>query len=278
MVKRAVVMFAMLLLVFSAGCLSSDESSLESAAADTANSIEEKLVMIEAEMREGRSLILAADGDVVVAEGVLKEIYDTGYAYSVSYQDANGICVAVYSESDRDIVGMDFSVYGTDEAAHGGLDLVMKDYVVDEFGSGVCVLSMPLYTDDGFAGSIALCLNLDRLLGEEDAKLSDKYGYNLWVLEPSGMEIYDTDTEEVGINVLTDARYADPELRAALERICAEKSGTAHYSIVEHGNISVKDAGWTTVSFGGHEWRIGVAEIVETILVEPVDDADGTEE
>ena len=90
------------------------------------------------------------------------------------------------------------------------------------------------------------------------------------------MQIYDSDAEEVGLNILTDTLYAKADVRAAAEKICAEKSGTASYSLVENGRVSVKEAAWETLSYGGQEWRIVVTKITarnSTALENAADEA-----
>ena len=276
MIKRIAAVLAVLFLIFSAGCITTD-ASLEKAAKETVDEIAEELNEMSEEMREAGDAILASGGDAKAAEDALFELYeDTDYSISILYADADEICIAVYPDIIKDSVGKDLSVYGTDEAYYAGRDIALTNYQLLESGFYSSVLSMPLYDDGKFAGYISDALDLTKMMDKVEVELRSDFGYSLWVVEPSGMQIYDSDAEEVGLNILTDTLYAKADVRAAAEKICAEKSGTASYSLVENGRVSVKEAAWETLSYGGQEWRVVVTKITardSTALENAADEA-----
>lgn len=269
MVKRLGILLAFLFVLFSAGCIGSDQSvengnetvSLEDAAEIVAANIEGELDVMVAAMRTAGDVVLASGGDATAAEEALKSLHESvDYSVSIIYADKNEVCIAVYPDIIKDSVGKNLSSYGTDEAYFAGRDVAMENYRLLEDGFKSCVLLIPLYEDGAFAGYISVDLNLTKLLGEEEAKLFEKYGYNLWVVEPSGIQIYDTNADEAGLNILEDERYSAADVHAAAVAITGEKSGITSYRFLDTGaDESVdKDVAWTTLSYGGQDWRVGV--------------------
>ena len=72
-----------------------------------------------------------------------------------------------------------------------------------------------------------------------------------------------TDSDEVGLNILTDDRYRAEDIKAAAKLIVSEPQGTAVYTILDAGAKEpvTKDVAWTTITYGGQEWRVGVTSI-----------------
>ena len=49
------------------------------------------------------------------------------------------------------------------------------------------------------------------------------------------MQIYDTDSDEVGLNILTDVRYRADDIQAVAKLIVSDPQGTAVYTILDAG-------------------------------------------
>lgn len=83
--------------------------------------------------------------------------------------------------------------------------------------------------------------------------------FEIWIMEPGGRVLYDQDTAEIGLNVLTDPLYAAfPELLAAADRIDKEEFGETTYSFFQAGTNEkvTKKTYWKTFRHLGAEWRI----------------------
>ncbi|WP_321507697.1 cache domain-containing protein [uncultured Methanoregula sp.] len=108
------------------------------------------------------------------------------------------------------------------------------------------------YTDITYAPEI--------FLGRYIEKATIGTGYDVWVVQKDGTEIYDTSKEEIGKNIVTDPVYADPALQKVVSRIVKEPSGTGTYTFWDRDwnrNIT-KIVVWDTAGIDGAEWRIGV--------------------
>ncbi len=261
MIIRITAVLAVLFLILSAGCISTD-TSMEKAAEKTVANIAEELEIMGNEMYKAGDAVLAADGEANAAEAALKELYEnTDYSISILCANGDEICIAGYPEFIQSSVGNDLTSYGTGEAFYKGRDIVLKEYQLLEGDFYSSILSIPLYKDGKFAGFISDALDIAKLVKEIEAELQEEFGYSLWIAEPSGMQIYDSDVEEVGLNILEDNLYADPAVHAVCEKICSEPEGTASYTFVENGVEVTKTACWKTMSFGGQDWRVGVTTL-----------------
>ncbi|MEI8330354.1 MAG: hypothetical protein WCF90_01645 [Methanomicrobiales archaeon] len=55
-------------------------------------------------------------------------------------------------------------------------------------------------------------------------------GYDVWVIQADGTEIYDTSPGVVGKNIITDAIYADPPIREVAASVVKNPSATGKYT------------------------------------------------
>ena len=87
-------------------------------------------------------------------------------------------------------------------------------------------------------------------------------GYDVWVAQADGTQIYDVNGEEIGKNIVTDPMYADPALHAVLVRIAADQNGTGTYSFYDRdwNRTITKIAAWETAGIGGTGWRVVVTK------------------
>ena len=97
---------------------------------------------------------------------------------------------------------------------------------------------------------------LDRYIGP----MMNRTGYDVWVIQADGTEIYDTSPGEVGKNIITDAVYADPSIREVAASIVKNPSASGKYTFWDrgwNGNVT-KTAVWETAGIDGAAWRVGV--------------------
>lgn len=253
---------AVVLILLSAGCVT-HEIPLEGVTDEADKLITDKLTMISEKMYTAADVINAANGDAAIAEAALKKVYDeTGYAQSIIYVNSDNICVAAYPADAANLVGRDFAVYAVGERFYEGRDVTLTYFQKMEAGYYASVVGVPVKNNDGkFTGHIAYALDNVKLLGEIEDKVCTG-NLELVVIEPNGMQIYDKDTEEIGLNVLTDPLYEGMNGRAGLTIITQTESGVISYNhALEGDNYVTKTASWETIEFGGHHWRVVIAEI-----------------
>ena len=180
------------------------------------------------------------------------------------YADADEICITAAPQFMEDVAGRDMTIYGIDEDFHKNRGRIgLTKYQTLEEGVFAALMSAAVYETGIYAGYISGALDDSVLIGIPAKEIRTKYGYGMWVVEPSGMQIYDTDSDEVGLNILTDDRYSAEDIKAAAKLIVSEPQGTAVYTILDAGAKEpvTKDVAWTTITYGGQEWRVGVTSI-----------------
>ncbi|MHC1707679.1 MAG: cache domain-containing protein [Bacteroidales bacterium] len=155
-----------------------------------------------------------------------------------------------------------------------GADISTQAHIVKMFETKQPVLSNMFYAVEGFyaASDIHPVVKETQVLGGIDAlftpadilgrvilPLIQYQAFEIWVMDNNGMVLYDQDSAEIGLNVLTDPVYAGyPELIKAAQKIATQKSGETMYSFYQTGTSTVvtKRTFWGTFSLYGTEWKI----------------------
>ena len=124
-------------------------------------------------------------------------------------------------------------------------------------------LEHPLFDDKKqFVGSISSLIRPELLVGPLLKKTTIPKDYELWIMQPDGLIIYDQDKEEIGRNLFSDPMYAGYESLLELGRkIASAPTGKGSYIFVAPGSKEkvIKNAVWKTVSLHGREWRVVLA-------------------
>lgn len=110
-----------------------------------------------------------------------------------------------------------------------------------------------------FVGSVSALIRPALLIEPLLKKTSIPEDYELWVMQPDGMIVYDRDEDEVGRMLFSDALYADYESLLKLRRsIVASPSGEGSYLFIAQGaqDKVIKKAVWQTVQLHGQQWRV----------------------
>jgi hypothetical protein len=121
--------------------------------------------------------------------------------------------------------------------------------------------SYPVISPSGeYLGYVDITYAPETFLGRYIEPEMNRTGYDVWVVQDDGTEIYDTTREEIGKNIITDAIYADPSVKEIAARIVREPSGTGRYTFWDrewNRNVT-KTAVWETAGMDGAVWRVVV--------------------
>jgi hypothetical protein len=158
--------------------------------------------------------------------------------------------------------------------SYQGTDISTQAHVIASFGSKQPALSNAFYVVEGYwatvdlhpivnnstlLGGICSVFAPQEILGRIITPVVNNQSFEMWVMEKDGVVLYDQDTAEVGLNVLTDPMYAAfPELITACQKIAANKSGETTYSFYQSGTSTVvtKKTYWDTYYYHDKEWKI----------------------
>ncbi len=120
--------------------------------------------------------------------------------------------------------------------------------------------AIPVYETDHIAeGAIYVQIAVTKMLDNIVKSQIQGLNLNIWVMQKDGLIIYDTNHEEIGLNIFKDEPFINfPNLQECAMKIVRRKSGTGTYSYATKGQkvIRQKNAQWDTVVCGNREWRI----------------------
>lgn len=124
-------------------------------------------------------------------------------------------------------------------------------------------LARPLYDDKkNFVGSISAFIRPELLIDPLLKKSVIPADYELWIMQPSGMIIFDQDKEETGRMLFSDPMFADYiSLLDLGKKIASNPTGKGNYIFLAPGSKEkvIKNAIWQTVRLHGREWRVVLA-------------------
>jgi len=155
-----------------------------------------------------------------------------------------------------------------------GTDISAQSHIIQGFQTKLPVLSSSFYAVENFwaavdfhpvvnsgevLGGITALFLPEEILGRWIGPMVKNQTFEMWVMEKGGKVLYDQDSEEIGLNVLTDPVYAEfTELIAAAEKINTESTGETTYSFYQTGTTTKvsKRTYWLTFSMYGTEWKL----------------------
>ena len=179
----------------------------------------------------------------------------TSLTHDLLIADEGGIVLAVYPDNIHGALGTDLSSYPPDKETFLNQDVYVSEFMQLENGMEAYLFSVPVEIGGEYAGYISLSFDPYRLFGAEQQKVSED-GYNLWVMETDGVQVYDPDVSEAGVNLLTNPEYASVLEMTTL--VASTPSGKTTYMYTADtgtGNVS-KTAVWDTLTYGGRTWRV----------------------
>ena len=154
----------------------------------------------------------------------------------------------------------------------------------------VPVVSNIFYLEEGFYGisiSYPIFSAVNEYLGYTDVTIrpeeflrpvagpfTNKTGYDVFIIQPDGLTVYETNEVEIGKNVLTDPLYDTPEMRNVSHAVIDNQEGTIRYTFWnQEWNKQVhREAVWKTLGADNQEWRIGVVRDLDpedTVRTDP---------
>lgn len=142
---------------------------------------------------------------------------------------------------------------------------VSKAFLMDEGFTGISQ-TYPIFSPSGkYLGYTDITYAPDAFIGRNIEWAVRGTDYDVWVVQTDGTEIFDTNKEEIGKNILTDPAYADPALKKIIARIVKEPAGNGEYIFqdrVWNRNVT-KIAVWNTAGIDGTEWRVVVTSATD---------------
>ena len=125
------------------------------------------------------------------------------------------------------------------------------------------VISHPIYdSKKAFSGSINLLIRPELLVDSLLKKTTIPDDYELWIMQPDGMIIYDQDKGEIGRMLFSDPIYSGyGNLLKLSKKIVSAPTGEGSYIYLspESNEKAIKNAIWQSIRLHNQEWRVVLA-------------------
>lgn len=202
----------------------------------------------------------ASGFDSVAMRTKLLELYnESSFAAEFVYTTPDGILAIIEPSEYYIYEGLDISNQPHVIKAFQTRQPVLSDGFTVVEGYQAAVTIHPIVHNNQLIGAISAVIVPSDLLSRIIKPVVENQEFEVWVMEKTGLTLYDQDEEEIGINVLTHPMYDDfPVLRQACVKMAAEESGETSYSFYQTGtNIVVnKKTYWNTFHMQGNQWKI----------------------
>jgi hypothetical protein len=202
----------------------------------------------------------ASEIDTIQMRAKLLELFNSSsFVNEFSYIDTLGILQIIEPEAYHSYQGEDISTQPHVISAFQTFQPVLSDVFLVMEGYHACVDIHPIVHTTQLLGAISAVFAPAELLGRIIMPVVKDQDFEIWVMEKTGVVLFDQDTAEIGLNVLTDPLYAAyPELITACNKMIAEESGETRYSFFQTGTSTTvsKKTFWNTFALYGNEWKI----------------------
>ena len=209
------------------------------------------------------SLALGATGlDGSAAKAVLNGLLaNLSYEVDVVTINASGVIVAAMPAAYSDVEGTDIS--GQSQVLRMLLTRmpVMSDVFVMAEGFTAADIEVPVFTPDGlFIGSVSAALDLESMMRVIVTSSVDTAKFQFTCLQTDGMEVYDTDEAQIGLNLFTDPAYHNyTAVLTFMHGLLGETDGYGtyeYYRTLGSKDLVQKEVYWSSVGLYGVEWRL----------------------
>ncbi|MDO9325570.1 MAG: cache domain-containing protein [Methanoregula sp.] len=212
---------------------------------------------------QNNSLTLSAAGlSGRTAETVLAEnLMHYPWAASSLVISRDGIVTTAVPRNHAGMMGMNLSWQPQVQRANEERVPIVSTVFRREEGFTGISQSYPVFSSSGeYLGYTDITYQADIFLGRQIEPVIRSTGYDIWVVQLDGTEVFDTTKEEIGKNLLSDPVYADPVLQKVIGQIIKEPTGTTNYIFWDkdwNRNVT-KTAVWDTAGIDGAAWRVVV--------------------
>lgn len=188
-------------------------------------------------------------------------IVNVTYEVDVVTIDVNGRIVAAEPERYHDVEGIDISGQSQVQRMLTTMMPVMSDVFVMAEGFTATDIEVPVFTTGGvFNGSVSVALDLESMIRDIVDASMDTDMFQFTCLQTDGLEVYDTDEDQIGRNLFTDPAYENyTEVLVFMHDLIKEDQGYGtyeYYRSLESKQLVGKEVYWSSVGMYGVDWRL----------------------
>ena len=226
--------------------------------------IMEALEKLDGDLLHSAWRLAGKDLKSALARDVLNKLY-RGNPYIIDCETVNdqGIMVAVEPQAHKSSEGADISGQAHMIRLFKTHTPVMSGSFQSVEGPRAVVIHHPIFSQSHqFRGSVATLFAPEYLLSGIIGPVASNLPVDIFLMQTDGLVIYDVDTKQIGLNVITDPLYQPfPELVALVRRMALTDEGEGEYRFyLKVGEPPVEKAVyWRSVALHGAAWRLAIA-------------------
>jgi hypothetical protein len=214
-----------------------------------------------ADMIEKSKVNVASESEV---RKLLADIFEANTSVvDAAFIDANGVMRYIAPRDYKNLENVDISSQEHVAAMHKNpIPVLSGGFVAVENFLAVSVAHPVFDKDKRFAGAVSILIRPDLLIDHLLEQTRIPENYELWIMQPDGMIIYDQDKAEIGRMLFSDPVYAGyGNLLELGKRIAASPAGEGNYIFLAPAlrDKVIKNAVWQTVKLHDREWRVVLA-------------------
>jgi hypothetical protein len=196
------------------------------------------------------------------ARAILNDLFvNVIYGIDVATIDIHGKIVAAEPEIYHDVEGTDISEQSQVQRMLETMMPVMSDVFVMAEGFTATDIEVPVFTNDGvFNGSVSVALDLESMIRDIVNASMDTERFQFTCLQTDGLEVYDTDEDQIGKNLFTDPAYENyTTVLDFMHDLIGKDQGYGtyeYYRTLESKELVGKEVYWSSVGMYGVDWRL----------------------
>ncbi|MCG7843901.1 MAG: hypothetical protein MIO90_00540, partial [Methanomassiliicoccales archaeon] len=202
------------------------------------------------------------------ARAALNELMaNVTYAVDVVTIDVNGIIVAAEPIAYHEVEGANISDQAQVRRMMETMMPVMSDVFIMAEGFPAADMEVPVFTADGrFNGSISVAMDMESMLGDMVNTHMDASKFQFTCLQTDGLELYDTDSDQIGRNLFTDPAYQNYTMALQfMHGVTSQGQGYGtyeYYQTLESKEMVEKEVYWSSFGLYGAEWRLLIIHVI----------------
>jgi hypothetical protein len=182
----------------------------------------------------------AKSARLLASEGISSEqatliisdkIQNLSYAHSSLVISSSGLVTAAVPLVYGGMVGSDLGYQQAVQLANNEKKPLNSDLFHLEEGFYGLSISYPIFSENNtYLGYTDATLRPEEFFRQSVVPATEQTGYDVIIVQKDGMTVYETNTEEIGRNILTNPLYDTPEIHDAVQQVIDKPSGTTRYT------------------------------------------------
>ena len=275
--KRLAIITLLVMALIAANAFAASMSDVMPVLKAAKKSVDSTLSEIDKDMKSAAKDLSTVDLKSDDARKVLTDLMKfRPYVVDCSILDANGTKITVEPAEYRKLEGTSRSDLPHVITLLKTKKPVMSDVYRASEGTHAITIGCPILTDKGeLKGAVRMLIRYEVFLGP----LVSGKPFNIWVMQPNGVIVYDPNPDEIGRNIFSDDMYKPfPDLVSFAQTVAMATNGAGSYNFYANApkdmTLVQKVAVWDTAGVYGTEWRI-IAMEEDRVIEQPAKNASG---